>query len=250
MVAYTNELNQKEYAIGDIVYFIDPFVQDKWDWGVVEEHYSDGYAIALYEIVNDIMIDGIPINEFPFNHPRKKLPKGWTYNTQLYQISNDPKWTKIKKEEIYTGEKENLRHLIDIGLFVRPSSQLHGAVESDINKDGYTIRLNSYYGDKHRSDYAVVTQNNCYNTVKEAQNIVDAYKAELKRQSELSDYEWSVEQIDKTLNKLTWMDSEYKAKVRDWLLKQDNVEDIVTRATTNGIEWKYDRNKKWMLVMV
>jgi hypothetical protein len=72
--------------------------------------------------------------------------------------------------------------------------------------------------------------------------------AEFHRQANLSDYDWSVEQIDKTLNhwqKFHDESNEKRLEYRNWLLGMKNVEDIETRFFNGEIQWKYWKNKKW-----
>ena len=158
--------------------------------------------------------------------------------------------------ENFTYDKDNLIHLIEIGVLVRPYDQDKSCViDSDVDKDGYCIKKShTYYTNSHRrSQYAIVPESNIYSTWQEAQKIVDDYEKELKRQAELSDYNWSVEQIDKTLDR--WHNRNGHSKeeceaIRDFLLKQDNVEDIDVRIISEGFQWKYERNKKWMTIEI
>lgn len=258
-----NELNEKEFKIGQVVYFTknlnvstptQNYIQTI-GWGIVDEIYSDGYALAMYELVDARMVDGIPIAEYEFNKKRKKLPKGWDYNTRLFEITTDPRWENVFKNIDGTiKDPENLKHLIDIGVLVRPSSQDKAMeVEEDINKDGWTIVSAHRYWKHNQSDYEVVPCHKLYGSYDEAKAVVDDYIAELNRQAELSDYDWSVEQIDKALDR--WRNihgaSENECKaIREFLLKQDNIEDIDVRTTSAGFQWKYEKNKKWMTVEV
>ena len=71
--------------------------------------------------------------------------------------------------------------------------------------------------------------------------------AEFQRQLALSDYDWSVEQIDYQLNfwqKNYGISDDDKARVRKFLLAMDNVEDLVVRSYLGSLQWKYDREKK------
>ena len=77
---------------------------------------------------------------------------------------------------------------------------------------------------------------------------VDENINEFHRQAALSDYDWSVEQIDKTLD--MWKafndasDKDVKA-YRDWLLGMKDVENIETRLWGKQIQWKYWKNTRW-----
>jgi len=91
-----------------------------------------------------------------------------------------------------------------------------------------------------------ITSDKVYFTYEEAKKEVKDYLGELKRQSELSDYEWSVEEIDKQLERWSCIFSipeDIKSSYREWLLKLDNVEDLVVRISNGEIQWKYDRHK-------
>lgn len=253
VVKRLNEVNAKKYSVRDLVYFIDPYDKHKFDWGIVSDIYSDGYCLDLYELRDIRTVEGVPIAEYDFDQPKRKLPKGWSWDTDLVHLGEDPKWVKIMKGEKFTYEEDNLCHLIDIGLLVRPYSQDKACdVESDIEKDGYTIKKTRWhYRGPKRSQYAIVHPFNVYATWQEAQAVVDAYEAELKRQAELSDYDWSVEQIDKALDRWHGMYEHSKAEckaIRDFLLSQKNVEDIAVRIISEGFQWKYEKNKKWMTV--
>lgn len=87
-----------------------------------------------------------------------------------------------------------------------------------------------------------------YFTYQEAKAEVEEYLTEFRRQAALSDYEWAVEEIDKTLNhwkKFQDATDEEVNVYRDWLLSMKNVEEIETRISLGNIQWKYEKNKKW-----
>ena len=60
----------------------------------------------------------------------------------------------------------------------------------------------------------------------------------------MTDYEWAVYQIDRTLSTSLY-DETRKMEVREILLGMDKVEDIETRFSFGGIQWKYCDNKRW-----
>ena len=236
------------FQAGDVVYF--PTLDNRSvDFGVCKDFYCDGYGLELYEMPDFRTVCGIPIRDFNFNQPRRKLPKGWSWDTDLCQIGFDEsEASKPKYHDIHMNNPEELKQAIENGALVKPSSQdRHRTVYSDITKDGYTIVLQNPSG-YTRPDYMCVRSDRCFHTYEEAKAVSDAYFAELKRQSELSDYDWSVEQIDETLAR--WkacygISDEDVASARAWLLAQKNVEDIVVRIFGGGIQFKYDRARRW-----
>ena len=56
-------------------------------YGRVDEQFSDAVCIDLLEPKETRYIDGVPIDEFKDNQKYRKLPKGWTYNTKLYDLT-------------------------------------------------------------------------------------------------------------------------------------------------------------------
>lgn len=255
-IEYVEKLNPKNFEIGQIVFFVKDF-NKAIDWGVVEEIYGDGYGLALYEPVDDRMIEGIPIDEYNFNQKPRKLPKGWSWDTDLVHMTINPDIAKQKESEPYNYNPSTLQHLIDIGLLVRPHSQwLYSKVEADITKDGYSLvrnRKSQLIDGKERPNFAIVPFHRIYSTADEAQAIVDRTYIELKRQSELSDYDWSVEQIDKSLNhycKIHSINNKEKQAIRDFILSQKDVEDIEVRGNGEGFQWKYWKNKRWNTVII
>ena len=68
-------------------------------------------------------------------------------------------------------------------------------------------------------------------------------------QLSLNNVYWSVEQIDKVLgyykNIYDLTDSEVK-QYRDWILSQDDIENIELRIRFGNLEWRdWERHKKW-----
>ena len=130
---------------------------------------------------------------------------------------------------------------------VKDSTIYHGDITTEITKDGFRI-VKKYPMWKHHIDHTSVRPDKVYFTYEEAKKEVDENIAEFNRQASLSDYDWSVEQIDKTLKRYQIIndatDEEVK-QYRDWLLAMSNVEDVETRIFGGDIQWKYWKNKKW-----
>ena len=244
-----DELNPKQFNIGQIVYFTND-IGDHWGWGIVDDIYSDGYAIALYEPVDCRCVNGVPVAEYNFDQDYKKLPKGWDYNMDLINLSWD-NHKELKKIKFNYKDIDSIQNAIDKGLIVRPSSQDRaGYPDVDITKDGYRIvwKHDLYSSDpakRKRPDYAIVNWRYIYSSYEEAIAKVDAYNAELQRQAKLSDYDWSLEQIDKALSQAFCIDDEGKNKIKQWLIDNTRIEEVVIR-TLGGIpEWKCEGNKRW-----
>lgn len=239
-------MNGMEYRFkpGDVVYWHRQVGNHHFvDYGIVYDHYSDCVYVDLLTFPENRVIDGIPLNNFETPTPWKKLPKGWTYNTQLFTMG----WDEPPKEVANLSRKnpDDIKRAYLNGFLIKASEKFDGSIETEITKQGWRI-VRKYNG--HTLRHVSLAHHKAYTTYEEAKAEVDAYLTELRRQSELSDYEWSVEQIDKELNrwqKLYGIPEDTKLAYREWLLQRPNVEDIEVRIYDSAIQWKYDRRKRW-----
>jgi hypothetical protein len=258
------DINRKNIPVGSVVYYIQnhstipnkPIIK----FGIVEEHYASEIALKLYEIVDTRTINGIPIKELKTPSKWYKLPKGWSYDTKLIEYGTNfkerfPDYPKNPKD-IKINEPDSILAAIDAGLLVPIDENDHCNIETEITKEGWRIVRNySTYQSFNFGGYSnwvpswiSLYFHDVYSTYEEAKAVVDAKEAEFKRQSELSDYDWSVEQIDKSLNRAVtfgYITEEQSGNFMKRLLELKNVEDIETRVYDGGVQWKYWKNKRW-----
>lgn len=247
------KISQKRYNEGDIIYFPELTSKGKYEvkWGMVDEQFHDAICIDFLEPKECRYVDGVPIDEFIKDcnqKKRKKLPKGWTWNTELFKLEwkRDP-----KDEELMKGfsidKPEDIKKAYDLGLLVKSDTIFHGNIDTDITKEGYRVIV-KYPMWQHVRTHTSVYPFNAYSTYDEAKEVVDKNNAEIERQASLSDYDWSVEQIDKTLSryqKLTDEPDHIIEKYRKFILNLSCVEDVETRISDGNIQWKYWKHKKW-----
>ena len=116
-----------------------------------------------------------------------------------------------------------------------------------ITPDGFQVVRKSMPMD-HWHDYATIDPSKVYFTYKEVEEDKKSYISELKRQASLSDEEWSMEQIAKTIGKYgKWrsLREEDKQQYVDFFKNLPNLADVETRISSEGLEWKYTKNKRW-----
>lgn len=238
--------------IGTIAYYLLPHNRREIGWGVVEENYVDGVGLALYEMPDFRLVHGVPIAKYDFNGKRKKLPNGWSWDTDLCGVTF--KDTPKEYHKIHLDKPDELLAAVNAGLLVPPSSQQKQAVvEADINKDGYTIVLKYPRDTRINPSHITVRSQYLYGTYADAKRDVDCYEAELRRQADLSDYEWSVEHIQHDIARYVEYNKLGKNAMDEtlaWFTKQPNVEDIETRFFAGNLEWKYEKHKKWKAVEI
>lgn len=239
---------EKRFNQGDIVYWCHQHGHEySVHYGMVDEQFSDVVCIDYLAPRERRIVDGIPIDEFQSEQRYRKLPKGWTYNTQLFEITYD---TLTEEETAFLldiTKPESIKSAYDKGFLVKDSKIYHGKIEADVTKNGFRIVKKYPMWERHISNTSI-RPDKVYFTYEEAKREVNDNISEFNRQANLSDYDWSVEQIDKTLKhyQVTHDASNEEVKqYRNWLLSMDNVEDIETRIFNFNIQWKYWKNKKW-----
>lgn len=215
-------------------------------WGMVDEQFSDAVLVDILEHKENRLINGVPIDEFRSETKYKKLPKGWTYNTQLFEMT----YLDIADERMKKHINSKIDNPIDIklmydeGLLVKADTKFHGRVEAEVSDNGYRIVKKYPMWEKQPLLHASIRPDKCYFTYEEAKAEVDTYEQELIRISKLTDEEWSIEEIDKMLNRCLYTPDE-RAKYRKWLLGLNNIVEVETRCWSGEIQWKYEKNKKW-----
>lgn len=242
---------EKRFKQGDIVYWCHQKGHEySVHYGMVDEQFSNVVVIDYLAFRECRRINGIPIDEFESEERYKKLPKGWNYSTDLFEITYDDFTEEEKQLKSSIANPKTIKEAYDKGLLVKDSTIFHGIIEAEITKEGYRI-VKKYPMWKYHVDHVSVRPDKVYFTYEEAKKEVDDNIAEFNRQANLSDYDWSVEQIDKDLNLWKGMYAIPEKEVqryRDWLLALDNVEDIETRVFSGNIQWKYWKNKRWNFI--
>lgn len=245
-----------KFQSGDVVYWVERHRRSPYeyyiDFGIVDEEFSDAVCVDRLHIRDNRYINDISYKEFPSVTKWQKLPKGWTYNTELFAMewrNND--WAVLNTLRI--DNPEDIKTALEKGILVYLKDFDQTVPHSEVDKKlGWRIRKehdNSSYVYPHIS----LQKNNAFKTYAEAKAVIDAQEAEWKRQSELTDEEWSIEQIDHDLQrwaKIYSKSPEEMQRVRDFLLGIDKIEDIETRVFGEDFQWKYWKNKKWRTVVL
>ena len=245
-----------KFQSGDVVYWVErhkvPNFDYYVDFGIVDEEFSDAVCVERLHIRDNRYIDGIPYKEFPQYTKWNKLPKRWTYNTQLFEMewrNNDwPLLTTLKIDN-----PDDIKTALEKGILVYLKDYDQSVPHSEVDKKlGWRIRK-EHDDSVYKYPFISLQKDNAFKTYAEAKAVIDAQEAEWKRQSELTDEEWSIEQIDRDLQrwaKIYSKSPEEMQRVRDFLLGMDKVEDIETRIFGGDFQWKYCKNKKWRTIVL
>lgn len=254
---------ENRFSKGDVVYWCER--EDgryTVQFGVVEDQYSDGVYINFLAFREGRRINGIPLDEFRKTchlAKYKKLPKGWNYDTRLYELTYDlftPEEEPLVKELKITEPKQ-IKEAYDRGILVEKEKIFKGDIYTDITNEGYKIVTRYPLWRRNERTSEVVRSDKVYFTYEEAAAERDAKIAELKRQAALSDEEWSLEQIEKDVRRylhiyLGVLDLEQNKidKYMNFFKELPKVEDIETRLFGGILQWKYCKNKAWKNVFI
>ncbi len=239
---------EKKFKQGDIVYWChNTNGHYIVKYGMVDEQFSDAVVIDYLVPRERRLVNGIPIDEFESETKYKKLPKGWTWDTKLYNMTYSVLSTEEKDYLWNISKPETIKEAYEKGYLVKDSTIFHGNIEDEITNQGYRI-VKKYPMWKHHIDHVSIRPDKVYFTYETAFEEADKLNKEIKRQASLTDYEWSVEQIEQILwrwKALSGSSEEEMNMYKEWLLNMENVEDIETRIYGGQIQWKYADKKRW-----
>lgn len=232
---------------GMVVYFVDDVVY----LGVVDQPFYDlGYAyIDLLELADHRYINGVHINDFVSETEWKKLPKGWTYDTELFSVENripDEQFQKMK--ELSWTDPDDVRTALDQGILVLAKENFHGAVDAEIDRNrGFRIR--KYYPHwtltygKPNALYRRVSFSEIFRTYQEAKERIDYLKDKTERELKMTDDEWSWNEIQRTLGKTN---GQYRERCREFLEKLEDIWDVETKVVGGKVFWRrYENRTEW-----
>ncbi len=171
-------------------------------------------------------------------------------------LEGEEEW---RKKPLY--DVDVIREGIDKGFYVLPSTQCRDlSAQSEITTKGWRIvpyrpvinyAQDCYVpGKNRRSDYVSIPFYQTYATYEEANYFIQQYRAELERQSNLSDYEFDMEHLERVL-KLCYLNTDDEKnvirKVIGKMFKDDK--DIDMKNSSGRFLWRKSGMKKWTEVV-
>lgn len=224
----------------------------------VEYSMYSGYFVnfGLYNYTNDVgdvvlsllrlneyrTIDGVSVLDMKFPTEWQRLPKKWTYNTELFKLDWNRNFsTKLKVYNI--KNRHDLKVAIEEEYLTTLTDPLY-RFESEVDRNTASWRIVKRY---NSTAPLTVTRksNEIFDSYEEAEKHRNNIIKELERKCALSDEEWSIEEMEKTFNRYNKFypnKSEYLSKARDIILKLEHIEDVAVRIFDGYIEYMYDKN--------
>lgn len=241
--------HNQELPIGTIVFYIKQHgMENEVMWGKIADRYPHHVVLELYDVYENRLINGIPYNEFVPDERYQKLPKGWSYNTRLFEQKSSEfpsEMLAVLRGGVSMRSAKDIQRAINVGYFVPASTIDYSHIEVDYEKNNGFRLIKRMYRDEYHPTNITLSYCDVYDDYNLAAKVVEQHEEEMHIESEMSDLEWSIYQIDHELNRAFWMTESERMKCRDLLLSMDNVKDIEVRIFGGHIQWKYWKNKKW-----
>lgn len=241
---------EKRFNKGDLVYWCHRKGHEySVEYGLVDEQFSDAVIIDYIVPRERRIIDGVPLDEFKSEERYRKLPKGWTYNTKLFELTTEVLGEEEKEflKNCKISDSKRMKEAYNKGYLVKKSKIFGGNIEAEVTNKGFRV-VKKWPMFVQYITYVSIRPDKVYFTYEEAKKEVDDNIAEFNRQAELSEYDWCVEQIDKTLSRFKFykgLSDEEINQYREWILGLDNIENIETRISGGEIQWRYLNKKRW-----
>lgn len=242
----------ERFPQGSVVYYIDTINGIQLVcFGLAHEYFHDALYIKLLHMKDNRLINGIPYNEFKTPTRKKKLPKGWTYGTDLFeQTYDDSCYEEFCKIKI--NDPELILNAYNKGYLIDAEKYDASWIKSVIEQDGYylTREYPSIYNcpECRVEPYIFVPYHKVYHTYEEAQKVIDDWNAEQQRRAAQTDYEWNAENLDYELNRFQHMynkSEEDIQQIRDFILALPDFEDLEFKIFDKVFQFKNCNKKKW-----
>lgn len=248
-------INRKEIPIGTVIFFVKK-KEPKWEvgFGTIEEHYTHEICIQLYEFMDTRLIDGVPYAEFETPTRWRKIPKDYFKKERydLFQLTVEPlpeiakHLNPYKAEDIATAIKE--------GIYVKVQDLDHSHIEVEFYRGNSGYRLvRSHFNEPHHPHHISLPVSEVFKTYEGAQKLIDVHQAEWKRVANLTDLEWTIEQINNKINRWAHFNNiseNNKIAVRERIMSLDNLENVEVRIAYGNIQWRYYDKKHWNTILV
>lgn len=209
---------------------------------------SEGIVLTLEckdcRRVKTLTSDWIPFSEFKSETEMHKLPKNWSYDTDLFWVENRYPQGCFNFD---IRDRKKIKQLYDEGWLVELDKNDHRHIEAEFDHDYYRIvKKGSFYSDIHQKPLFYDLPHS---------RIFLNYDEARKKAKQLYEIENNISLIvfhddcmDDLAEALTFIsDTERRAKYREKILSMGEIEKFVLRHVDNKILWSYRNAKplKW-----
>lgn len=229
--------------------YINLGVTDK-GWENEESVFIDYIEFKETRVISSEYIKPTPIDQFHTEQEWHKLPKHWDLHNDLFTISYDLSDEDRKKlHNIRYGYPDEIMDGLREGVLVPAIEKFRGEVNTEIDHDRWRVykRYPNWTLRYGMPSPIGITKNRdeVFDNYSDAKTFLNKYLEDKKSEEEMTDLEWSIEQIKKCIKKHTVCEEDADAI---WNLVKDfsRLEDLDFRFCNNKFQYKYfPEMKEW-----
>lgn len=236
-----------EDMINKIVYFVEERGGTfNIQFGLTEifDEYKGKYLVVLYDLKDKRTVNDIPIDEFESTPWEKYKGDIESYWDKLVIGDSRTDEERLLMHKLKYTNPDDIKTAIEQEIFVKRKPYPSARITIELSKDRKYIRFIKEiphwvltYGEDHRT-FEMVSPEDICETYEEAKIKQAELIQDLANFRGMSDEEWSIEEIDKTLKRIH--DSALRQKYRDKLMSMDNIADLeICKVGENQILYRY-----------
>lgn len=246
--------------IGDVLYYVERNGHQAYPYFGLFGYYDDfgeNISIDLVELfehrfISSEYVEPTPIDEFHTEETWHRLPKDWTYNTELFQIEDrTPEWKIRRRDELKITNPEDVRTALTERIIGLARTKYHGSVEAEIDRHkGWRIKKEypawwMTYGEPN-PNYRSAGIKDVFSSYQEAFDRCNEIKSEWEAEAALSDEEWSKKEIEKVLQ---FFPEEQSGAYRRILFSMPDIDDLEVKKGASGLMYRYfSKHGDWIPV--
>ena len=234
---------------GDVVYFVDG---DRVGFGVLDDVFDGTAYVDLVELADHRYVDGIAIQYFHSETEWRKMPKGWTYNTELFKLEEIvPEAELARRRELRIDRPEDVKAALAEGFAVLAKENFHGVIEAEIDRHtGFRVVKRyphwTYSYPHHNTPYRRFNAKDIYLSYNEAKTHLKGIQEARRAELALTDDEWSWKEIEKDLKRL---EEPYMEHCRKFLGSLPDIWDVETKVVSGDMYWRmFEKKTEWKAI--
>lgn len=214
---------------------------------------SEGMILTLEckdcRFVKTLTSDWVPFNEFKSETEMHKLPKNWSYDTDLFWVEN-----RYPQDDYFNfdiRDRKKIKQLYDEGWFVELDKNDHRHIEAEFDHDYYkVVKKGLFYNIHQKSLFYNLPYNRIFLNYDEARKKAKQLYEIEKNVSLIAFHNSCMEDLEEHLTFISDLDR--RAKYRRKILSMGEIEKFILRHVDNKILYSYRNAKplKWQEVEI
>lgn len=239
-------MEKQIYKKDDLVYFIDNY--RRVSFGLIDDYDKENnyYYISTLTFVLSYLQE-VKNNKKLKQMIGKRIGYNDTFTEEDFNRIIRYTYEEISKIKFYPNKRRDVLNLVRNEILIRERECIYLAKEG-VERVGFGGIF--YNGEEYvRKEYKIVFRikpKDIFMTYEETQEELNKRKAEIERINNLSDYEYSVEEINKTLDKFC---SKRRKVYSNIIFKMNNLENIETRVFCNRLQYRYGFYQDWQYLL-